>query len=127
MTRRFIIFLIGVFIGVLFIRFVFPGRFSEYMQYFDLDYRVVYHLDQDTIYISANAQCHLQCLSKTQEEVLEIFQDGKVNFDLSDTKSECKKYVLENKDLSAEFELCGDKVKLQHFNFNFEDSCECNN
>ena len=70
MARRFFIFLLGVLLGVMVIRFAFPGRFVEYAQYFDMDYRVLYHLKSDTIYISPNAQCHLDCLSLDQKDCL---------------------------------------------------------
>jgi hypothetical protein len=127
MRRRFGIFLFGVFLGVLFVRFAFPGRFTEYLQYFDLDYRVIYHLDQDTIYISSAAQCHLECLEKEQQDILQVLKNGQVNFDESQTKtSPCKTYTIENNDLSAVFELCDEKVKLQKFTLG-DSTCSCYN
>jgi hypothetical protein len=127
MRRRFGIFLVGVLLGVLFVRFAFPGRFTEYLQYFDLDYRVIYHLDQDTIYISSAAQCHLECLHKDQQDVLQVLKDGEVNFGESQTKTfPCKTYTIENKELSAVFELCDEKVKLQKFTLQ-DNSCDCYN
>ena len=127
MRRRFGIFLVGVLLGVLLVRFAFPGRFTEYLQYFDLDYRVIYHLDQDTIYISSAAQCHLECLQKDQQDVLQVLKNGEVNFGKSQTKtSPCKTYTIENEDLSAVFELCDEKVKLQKFTLQ-DNSCDCYN
>ena len=52
MVRRFGIFLFGILLGIAFVRFAFPGRFAEMGRYFSLDYRVMYHLQQDTIYMS---------------------------------------------------------------------------
>jgi hypothetical protein len=125
MTRRFFIFLFGVLLGVMVIRFAFPGRFVEYAQYFDMDYRVLYHLNSDTIYISSQAQCHLDCLSLNQKDVLEVLNDGSINFEKSDKNSEpCKFYVVEKESLSVGFNLCDEKVTLMDFSFG-KDSCFC--
>ena len=92
------------------IRFAFPGRFVEYAQYFDMDYRVLYHLKRDTIYISPNAQCHLDCLSLDQKDVLNVLEGGSINFEKSDQNAEpCKYYVVEKESLSVGFELCNEK------------------
>ena len=125
MTRRFLIFLFGVLLGVMIIRFAFPGRFAEYTQYFDMDYRVLYHLNNDTIYISSQAQCHLDCLNIEQKEVLNVLNDGEVNFEKSDKDgSPCKFYVVEKESLSVGFDLCDDKVTLKDFSL-ANDSCLC--
>lgn len=125
MTRRFLIFLIGVILGVMIIRFAFPGRFSEYSQYLDLNYRVLYHLKSDTIYFSTNAQCHLDCLDIKKETVLEVLNKGKVNFKKSDIKrNPCKNYIVEKNNFSVLFELCDEKVTLKEFSHTF-DSCYC--
>jgi len=125
MTRRFFIFLFGVLLGIMVIRFAFPGRFVEYAQYFDMDYRVLYHLNSDTIYISSQAQCHLDCLSLDQKDVLEVLNDGSINFEKSDKQAEpCKFYVVEKESLSVGFNLCDEKVTLMDFSFG-NDSCFC--
>jgi hypothetical protein len=126
MIRRLGIFLIGVVLGLMIIRFAFPGRFAEYSQYFSLDYRVLYHLNQDTIYISPKAQCHIDCLDIEQSDVLIVLNDGQVNFDKSIKNGlPCKTYVVEKGNLSTTFELCDQKVKLIDFTFG-PDSCNCN-
>ena len=126
MRRRFGIFLFGVLLGIMIIRFAFPGRFTEYTQYFSVDYRVLYHLNSDTIYISPQAQCHLECLNLEQTYVLNVLNGGKVNFEKSDKNAiPCKYYVVEKDHISAGFELCNDKVKLKDFNLE-SDSCLCN-
>lgn len=125
MRRRFGIFLFGVLLGVMIVRFAFPGRFTEYTQYFSLDYRVLYHLKSDTIYISPKAQCHLECLNLEQTQVLDVLDGGNVNFDKSDKHANpCKYYVVEKERIVAGFELCDDIVKLKDFSFGV-DSCTC--
>ena len=125
MARRFFIFLTGVLLGIMVIRFAFPGRFVEYAQYFDIDYRVLYHLKSDTINISPNAQCHLDCLNLEQKYVLNVFEGGSINFEKSDQRAEpCKYYVVENESLSVGFELCDKKVTLKNFSIE-QDSCSC--
>jgi hypothetical protein len=127
MIRRLSIFLIGVLLGVIIVRFAFPGRFTEYVQYFNLDYRVIYHLQQDTIYMGPNASCKLECLSINQDEILQVLHGGEVNFKKSITDAEpCKIYTLEKENISAIFELCKDKVRLQDFTID-NDTCSCPN
>ncbi len=126
MFRRFGIFFFGALIGIMIIRFAFPGRFTEYTQYFSLNYRVIYHLSQDTIYISSEAQCLMECLDVEQADVLDVLESGDVNFELSDKNAKpCKVYIVEKDNLEVSFELCDDKVKIKKFSFG-EDSCSCN-
>ena len=125
MARRFFIFFSGVLLGVMVIRFAFPGRFVEYAQYFDIDYRVLYHLKSDTINISHNAQCHLDCLNLEQKDILNVFEGGTINFEKSDQRAEaCKYYVVEKESLSVGFDLCDEKVILKNFSIE-QDSCSC--
>ncbi len=125
MARRFFIFLIGVLLGIMVIRFAFAGRFVEYAKYFDVDYRVLYHLKSDTIYISPNAQCHLDCLSLDQKDLLNVLEGGSINFEKSDQRAElCKYYVVEKESLSVSFDLCDEKITLKNFSIE-KDSCSC--
>ena len=125
MAKRLLIFIFGVLLGVMVIRFAFPGRFVEYAQYFDMDYRVLYHLKRDTIYISPKAQCHLDCLSLDQKDVLNVLEGGSINFEKSDQRAEpCKHYVVEKESLSVGFDLCYEKVTLKNFSIE-QDSCSC--
>ena len=125
MVRRFCIFFFGILLGVAFVRFVFPGRFAEMGRYFSLDYRVMYHLQQDTIYMSPKAQCHLECLDVDQSQVLTVLDGGEVNFDKSEKKSvPCKLYTVEKEELSVLFELCEEKVKVRDFSLG-ADTCNC--
>jgi len=90
-----------------------------------MDYRVLYHLKSDTIYISPNAQCHLDCLSLEQKDVLNVLKAGSINFEKSDQRAElCKYYVVEQESLSVGFDLCDEKVTLKNFSIE-QDSCSC--
>jgi len=125
MIRRFTIFFFGILLGVAFVRFAFPGRFSEMGSYFSLNYRVMYHLQQDTIYMSPQAQCHLECLNLGQSEVLSVFDGGEVNFDKSEKNAiPCKLYTLEKDELTVLFELCEEKVIVHDFSLG-TDTCNC--
>ena len=124
MARRFSIFLFGVLLGIMIIRFAFPGRFTEYMQYFSLDYRVIYHLNQDTIFFSKKTQYLLNCYDIKHNEIIDVLNDGEVNFDESDKNAiPCKLYVVEKDSLSVTFELCAENVKVKDFFFNSSDTC----
>ena len=125
MFRRFGIFLFGILLGVAFIRFAFPGRFSEMGRYFSLDYRVIYHLQQDTIYMSPQAQCLLNCFNVNQSKVLSVLDGGEVNFDKSKKNAvPCKLNTVEKEELSVLFELCEEKVKVRNFSLGV-DTCYC--
>ena len=127
MIRRFSIFLIGVMLGVMLIRFAFPGRFSEYTRYFSLDYRVLYHLKKDTVQLSTNAQCLLGCFEINQDQLLDVLEGGVVNFSKSDKSAvPCKIYTIEKDSLSVVFELCDEKVILKSFSINNQ-TCRCAN
>ena len=125
MVRRFSIFLFGILLGVAFVRYAFPGRFAEMGRYFSLDYRVIYHLQQDTIYMSPQAQCHLECLNIDQSKVLAVLNGGMVIFDKSEKNAvPCKLYTVEKEELSVLFELCEEKVKVRDFSLG-ADTCKC--
>tara|TARA_Y100000813_G_scaffold49951_1_gene34912 strand:+ start:18490 stop:18870 length:381 start_codon:yes stop_codon:yes gene_type:complete len=125
MARRFSIFFFGVLIGVMVIRFAFPGRFVEYTQYFDMNYRVLYHLKSDTIYLSSGAQCYLDCYNISKDEVFDVLDGGKINFEKSDQRSNpCKFYIVEKDGLNVGFDICDKKVTLRKISLN-QDSCIC--
>ena len=125
MARRLSIFFFGVLIGGMGIRFAFPGRFVEYTQYFDMNYRVLYHLKSDTIYLRSRANCYLDGYNISQEEVLDVLDGGKINFQKSDQYSEpCKFYVVEKESLRVAFDLCHEKVTLRNFSIS-KDRCLC--
>ena len=75
--------------------------------------------------MSAQAQCHLECLDVGQSEVLAVLDGGEVNFDKSDKSAlPCKLYTVEKEELSVLFELCEEKVKVRNFSLG-ADTCSC--
>ena len=126
MTRRFILFLFGVFLGFLFIQFAFPGRFSQLFRYFDVDYRVLYHLKQDTISISQKTKCCLKEFGLSNSDLIDVLKNGEVNFNLSESNTKpCKKYLVENDKVSVYFKLCDTNVEIIDF-FTDKNKCICN-
>ena len=118
--------------------------FYAYIDYFDMDKRVITHLypnttdnDGNVIAISTDfttlAECQLVYYNMTKEDLLTVLEDGEVNFDLSEEDGEpCQYYVIENSvkgfDLAVTFELCyyDDKsVKVMSFKANNEEEV-CN-
>jgi len=118
--------------------------FYAYMDYFDMDKRVISHLypnttdDEGNIIsidpdFSTKAECQLVYYTLTKEELLTVLEAGEVNFELSDEDGEpCQYYVIENSvkgfDLAVTFELCyyDDKsVKVMSFKANNEEEV-CN-
>ena len=148
MKRRFLFFGCGALISIFFLSMGPENRlkdtFYAYMNYFDMDKRVITHLHPNTTDNDGNiiaiatdfttqAECQLVYYNITKEDVLTVLEDGEVNFDLSDEDGKpCQYYVIENSvkgfDLAVTFELCyyNDKsVKVMNFKANNEDEV-CN-
>ena len=88
MVRRFLFFGIGVLISVIFLSMGPENRlkktFYDYIDYFDMDKRVIYHLHNDSTTFSTKAECQLVYYSLSKEDLLEVLEGGEVNFDLSE-------------------------------------------
>jgi hypothetical protein len=148
MKRRLLFFGFGALISIFFLSMGPENRlkdtFYAYMNYFDMNKRVITHLypnttdnDGNVISIatdfSTQAECQLVYYNITKEDVLTVLEDGEVNFDLSDEGGDpCQYYVIENSvkgfDLAVTFELCyyNDKsVKVMTFKANNEEEV-CN-
>lgn len=144
MKRRLLFFVFGALISIFFLSMGPENRlkdtFYAYMDYFDMDKRVITHLYPNTTDIDGNviaiatdfttqAECQLVYYNMTKEDVLTVLEDGEVNFDLSEEDGEpCQYYVIENSvngfDLAVTFELCyyDDKsVKVMSFKANNEE------
>lgn len=147
MKRRLLFFGFGALISIFFLSMGPENRlkdtFYAYMNYFDMDKRVITHLYPNTTDFDGNiiavptdftsqAECQLVYYNITKEEVLTVLEDGEVNFDLSDESGDpCQYYVVENTvkgfDLAVTFELCyyNDKsVKVITFKTNEEEVCK---
>ena len=118
MGRRFLFFGIGALISIIFLSLGPENRlkitFYDYIDYFSLDKRVIYHLENDSTTFSTKAECQLVYYSLSKEDLLEVLEGGEVNFEKSQTeKKPCQYYVVENMinemELSVTFEFC-DKV-----------------
>jgi len=143
MRRRLLFFGFGALISVFFLSMGPENRlkktFYAYLDYFDMDQRVISHLypnttdDEGNLILidpefSTQAECQLVYYNLTKEDLLSVLEDGEVNFELSDEDGEpCQYFVIENSvkgnALSVTFELCyyNDKsVKVMKFTSNNE-------
>ena len=136
MGRRFLFFGIGALISIIFLSLGPENRlkitFYDYIDYFSLDKRVIYHLENDSTTFSTKAECQLVYYSLSKEDLLEVLEDGEVNFEKSQTeKKPCQYYIVENTinemELSVTFEFCdkGNTVKVMSFTAKTEEEV-CN-
>ena len=132
MGRRFLFFGIGVLISLIFLSMGPENRlkktFYDYIDYFNIDKRVIYHLHNDSTTFSTKAACQLMYYSLSEAELLQVLENGEVNFDLSEKDSKpCKYFVVENKinemDLLVTFEFCdkANTVKVMGFKIKTEE------
>lgn len=133
MRRRFLLFGFGAFISIIFLSLGPENRlrdtFYAYIDYFDMDKRVISHLKNDSTTFSIKSECQLVYYDMTKKDLLEVLDDGQVNFDLSEEDSDpCQYFFVENiidgNSLLVEFELCyyNDKsVKVLGFSVNNEE------
>jgi len=132
MRRRLLLFGFGALISIFFLSLGPENRlkdtFYAYMDYFDMDKRVISHLINDNTTFTTKVECQLVYYNITKEDLLSVLDQGKVNFDLSDQDSEpCQYFVIENivnqNKLLVEFELCyynNKSVKVMAFTANNE-------
>jgi len=148
MTRRLLFFGFGALISIFFLSMGPENRlkdtFYAYLDYFDMNKRVISHLypnttdEQGNVFsidpeFSTKAECQLVYYNMTKKDLLSVLEDGEVNFELSDEDGEpCQYFVIENSikgnALSVTFELCyyNDKsVKVMSFTSNNEkETCD---
>ena len=126
MGRRFLFFGLGALISIIFLSLGPENRmkktFYAYIDYFSLDKRVIYHLENDSTTFSTKAECQLVYYSLLKKDLLEVLEGGEVNFEKSKTeKTPCQYYVVENTikemELSVTFEFCdkANTVKVMGF------------
>jgi len=148
MRRRLLFFGFGALISIFFLSMGPENRlkktFYAYIDYFDMNQRVISHLypnttdDEGNLLLidpefSTQAECQLVYYNLTKKDLLSVLEDGEVNFELSDEDGEpCQYFVIENSikgnSLSVTFELCyyNDKsVKVMKFTYNEEkETCD---
>ena len=143
MRRRLLFFGFGALISFFFLSMGPENRlkdtFFAYVDYFNMDKRVISHLypnttdDEGNVLLidpefSTQAECQLVYYNLTKKDLLSVLEDGEVNFELSDEDGEpCQYFVIEKlvkgNALSVTFELCyyNDKsVKVMKFTYNEE-------
>ena len=137
MFRRLLYFGFGFLLSILLLSIGPNNRlkdtFLAYIHYFDMDKRVIYHLDkgEDTIF-SELAECQIECYNIDKKNFLSILDSGEINFDKSRRNTKpCQFYVVENQNsgyfISVEFKYCSksDIVEVVYINLDLE-SIECN-
>jgi hypothetical protein len=129
MFRRLLFFGFGVLISIFFLSMGPENRlkntFYAYIDYFNMDKRVISHLVNDKTLFTDKAECQLRYFNISKDEILGVLNDGNVNFGLSDQKSEpCQYFVIENSlkgdKVNVEFELCynnNKSVRVMKFYF----------
>ena len=137
MLRRLKFFGIGSLLSVIIIASVseenrLKTTFIAYKNYFDMDKRVITHLENDSTNFTTIAECQMVYYNLVKEDVLLVLNDGNVNFDLSDKDGDpCQYYVVENvingMNLSVTFEYCytPNTVRVMRFVANKDDEV-CN-
>jgi hypothetical protein len=137
MKRRFLFFGCGALISIFFLSMGPENRlkktFFAYIDYFDMDKRVITHLVNDSTSFTTIAECQLVYYNLTKDDLLTVLNQGNVNFDLSDKDGDsCQYYVVENtinkNDLAVKFELCyynNKSVRVMTFTANDDDEV-CN-
>ena len=129
MLRRLIFFSLGCIISLMFLSMGPENRLKEtfiaYINYFNINKRVIYHLDKgDAIIFSDQALCQMLYYDLSKQQVLSVLDNGEVNFDLSDNKSKpTQLFVIENMLNNKEIVVCfsyfdrKDKVELLSFSY----------
>jgi len=94
MRRRLLFFGFGALISIFFLSLGPENRlkdtFHAYVDYFNMDKRVISHLINDSTIFTAKAECQLVYYNMSKEDLLLVLDQGKVNFDLSDEDGEQK-------------------------------------
>jgi len=115
MKKRILLFSFGAFISIMFLSMGPENRlkttFYAYLDYFDMDKRVITHLINDSTKFSVKAECQLVYYGINKEELLTVLEDGEVDFDLSNPDGEpCQNYLIRNTinnlEILVDFELC---------------------
>ena len=123
MGRRLFLFGFGALISIFFLSLGPENRlkstFYAYLDYFDMDRRVISHLVNDSTSLSVKAQCQLVYYDISKETLLTVLDDGEVNFGLSDQDAKpCQYFVIEGvvggNNLSVDFEFCYHNNKSVH-------------
>ena len=131
MFRRIILFGFGALVSVFFLSLGPENRlkntFYAYVDYFNVDKRVIYHLTSDETFFSTEAECQLVYYNLDKAKLLSVLDGGEVNFSKSNKDLKpCQLYYVDNilNEAKAEvlFEYCSanNKVTVKSFIMNQE-------
>ena len=127
MLRRLIFFGFGVFISIMFLSMGPENRlkntFYAYIDYFNINKRVINHLISDSTIISDKVNCKMLEYNLSKDDMLSVLNNGKVNFEKSQTiKSPCQIFYIENqeslKNYEVIFEFCDIKERVTVIDLN---------
>ena len=136
MVRRIVLFGFGALISIFFLSLGPENRlkntFYAYLDYFNLDKRVIYHLSKEDTFFSTKSECQIVYYNLDKSKILSVLDGGEVNFSKSNKKQDpCPIYVVENElednFIEVTFEYCADdkKVTISGFTLNNKEGiCE---
>lgn len=136
MGRRLLFFAFGAFISIILLSMGPENRmkktFYAYIDYFNIDKRVIWHLENNITTFSTKAECQLVYYSLSEKELLSVLNGGEVNFEKSNTeKTPCQLYVVQNSlnkmDLLVNFKFCDNESTVEVMGFTVNSEMEvCN-
>ena len=136
MVKRIVLFGFGALISIFFLSLGPENRlkntFYAYLDYFNLDKRVIYHLSKEDPFFSTKSECQIVYYNLDKSNILSVLDGGEVNFSKSNKKQDpCPMYVVENEIednfIEVTFEYCSEdkKVTILDFSINNEEAiCE---
>tara|TARA_A100001037_G_C15040469_1_gene585236 strand:- start:100 stop:585 length:486 start_codon:yes stop_codon:yes gene_type:complete len=113
--RRFSLFFFGSFLGIFLLSFGPDNRlkqhFIAYLDYFDMNKRVIYHLKNSKTIFSSQAECQLIYHDLNKDQIMKLLDGGKVDFKRSiKNPNPCQLFFVTNilldNNLTVAFELC---------------------
>ena len=127
MIRRLVLFGFGALISIFFLSLGPENRLKEtfyaYIDYFNINKRVIYHLYSDSTNFTSKSECQLVYYSLDKSTLLNVLDGGKVNFSKSEKDKEpCQIYMVENsiknKNFEVLFEYCYSEERVTVLSIN---------
>ena len=136
MRRRLFFFSFGVVLSVFLLNALdsenrLNKTLNAYIDYFNVDKRVITHLKKENTSFSVKSQCQMVYHNLSKEDILSVLNEGDVNFSKSKKDLEpCQYFLVDNmhnsNPLSVFFEYCFKENSVQVMNFvynNEKDVC----
>ena len=126
MAKRIVLFGFGALISIFFLSLGPENRlkntFYAYLDYFNLDKRVIYHLSEEDPFFSSKSECQIVYYDLDKSKILSVLDGGEVNFSKSNKKQDpCPIYVVENElednFIEVTFEYCANEKKVTILGF----------